>query len=699
LKKETPDSELPTPNYSGIILETKAQMILFKKKKRPDFIEQVTQRRTVLRINDKKEGLDFLVSFFSAVRPSSEKGKQNANTNMQAIIGNLREHPVLLTNLQHALISQLINSDFSAALTESGIPLAKGFWQEFFGRIRHKLLPPLQTENDFLYVINRVFFRSNDYKWVEDISYDTWSKFFETLEISFHIDDTRILNQMLHALKMLVFQVSQLSLEKEVFNYLPAEKKEDNPFIKQNYVFHSLEKLIIVEKTADAVVDKASQLKSVLQQCYDCISYIRENHSRHGTSLHQTYTLVVLENKIDRITLLIDVIDNEKHFDTSKFVAFFKMMVRNENRKNSIREFLSQCLGYIAYQIAEHKGSKGNKYITSSPSEYRSMFVSAMGGGAFVCFVVLIKSILTRMEMPLFWHGFFYSVNYSVGFVAIEETHTTLATKQPAFTASAVASSLDTRKNTNQPNLYNLALTVAKVSRSQIVSFAGNLIIAFPGTFLLAWLYDIIFGSKIIEGKAAYALLEDQHPWHSLSLLYACNAGFFLFLSGIIAGYVQNKIQYSNIPQRLITHPLLRLSLSAERLKRLAHYIESHAGSIIGNVALGFFLGMSGTIGKIFGIPFDVRHITISSGNTAIAAYGIGLNNINPWYLVTIIIGVLAIGFLNFFISFSLAFIVAVKSRGVRVKDYPEFLGILWRYFKNNPLDFIRPRRHIAVAE
>ena len=155
------------------------------------------------------------------------------------------------------------------------------------------------------------------------------------------------------------------------------------------------------------------------------------------------------------------------------------MLARNENRKNSIREFMSQSMGYLAYQIAEHKGSKGGKYITATSAEYGAMLKSAMGGGAWVCLVVLIKNILTRIEMPLFWHGFAYSVNYSIGFVVIEETHTTLATKQPAFTASTVASSLDTRK-THEPNLYNLAITVAKVSRSQIASFAGNLLVVFP---------------------------------------------------------------------------------------------------------------------------------------------------------------------------------------------------------------------------
>ena len=54
----------------------------------------------------------------------------------------------------------------------------------------------------------------------------------------------------------------------------------------------------------------------------------------------------------------------------------------------------------------------------------------------------------------------------------------------------------------------------------------------------------LITKTKILEGDQAMAMLESQHPWHSLSLLYACNTGVFLFLSGIIAGYVQNKILY-----------------------------------------------------------------------------------------------------------------------------------------------------------
>jgi site-specific recombinase len=290
-------------------------------------------------------------------------------------------------------------------------------------------------------------------------------------------------------------------------------------------------------------------------------------------------------------------------------------------------------------------------------------------------------------------------MNYSIGFLLIDATGGTLATKQPAFTASAVASSLDTKGNTYKPNLYNLTITVAKVSRSQIASFIGNLLFVFPGAFLLAWLYELVTKSKILEGEQAMAMLESQHPWHSLSLLYACNTGMFLFLSGIIAGYVQNKILYGQIGERLKNHPLWNSGESPEKRKRWVKFIEKNAGSIIGNISLGFMLGMSSIVSKILGIPFDIRHITISAGNVSVALYGLGIRNVPLTYLLVILFGVLAIGFLNFVVSFSLAFAVAVKSRGVQLKDYPEFLGILSRYFFKRPLDFIRPRKQLSETD
>lgn len=667
-------------------------------KKNVNFLETAITRVSVLDYTNPDDGLQFLIRFFNEIRPGKSKDKKNPDQNLQYAIRLLHEYPLLLTNLRHALFSQLINTDLSYAITESGIPLARGFWQEFSNRLKHKFLPALQDENDFLYVINRVFFKKNDFLWMEEISRSTWIQFFETTGLPFSVENKKLKLQLLSSLRVLSFQVAQLGLEKEVTKYIP-EGIDENPFVLQNYLLHEMGKGLMEDDSAELLSNSIERVKKSLGKCEEAIQYIRENVSVKGASLTQTYILLIVSARLNRMQILLDALDRDHQFDTGKLVDFFLNVVRNENRKNSIREFLSQGVGYLAYRIAEHKGKKGGKYITSTRKEYWSMIVSAMWGGLIICFVAIFKNLLGKLSFAPFWQGFIYSVNYSLGFIAIEQTKSTLATKQPAFTASAVASSLDTRKTTGQPNLHNLAVTVSKISRSQIASFLGNLMVVFPGTFLLAWAYHAMTGLHIADEAAAWKLLKDQHPWQSAALLYACFTGFFLFVSGIIAGYVQNKIQYARIPERMQRHPLLKISFSDTRLKKLADFVENNAGSIIGNIALGFFLGMASTVGKIFGIPFDIRHITISAGNSAIAVFELGIWNIPPVYLLTVFLGVLGIGFLNFLCSFSLAFIVALRSRGIRMRNYPEFIRILWRFFLRNPMDFVRPRKRLLSED
>lgn len=666
--------------------------MLKRKKKTPHFFDLVVADADSITLTNREEGINFLVSFFKTIRPARNEEYETANNKLQLAMAALEQHKVLKQKIQRALLLLLINTNLNTALTESGVPLAGGFWQELFDRLKHKFLPAIQDPDDFLYVIDRVFYKSDDFKWVEAITQENWIRFFTIIQMPIGVRDKRLQQHVMAAMRILSFQVAQTGLEKEVAAYIPATATgEESPFVKQSFLIHDLQEKLTQDSDNITITHCCALIKDVIQQCAKNIDYIRRQQSTKGASLRQTYTLLILSTRLQRILILNDVLDRDDHFEVGRFVDLFKVLVRNENRKNSIREFVSQGIGYLAYQIAEHKGDKGGKYITSTAKEYRKMVISAMWGGFIICFIAVFKNLLGKLALAPFWQGFMYSVNYSAGFIAIEETGSTLATKQPAFTASAVAASLDTKKQSNRPDLNNLAVTVAKVSRSQIASFFGNLVIVFPGTFLLAWLYHLLFKTKIADSDAAYQLLKDQHPWESLSLLYACNTGFFLFVSGIIAGYVQNKIRYGRIGERLVMHPILRLSMAENRRKKLAAYIEKHSGALVGSIALGFFLGMAGIFGKVFGIPFDIRHITISAGNSAIGVYGVGFENIAWQYLLVVFLGVLAIGFVNFLSSFAFAFYVAVKSRGIHLKDYPQFIGILWRYFIHFPSHFIFP--------
>lgn len=667
---------------------------MIRRKKRVNLVKEFLEKGRTVSIKDREEALNYLVAFVAMIRPNLPEFEK-ANKKFAETIQFVHQHPSVLNNLRIAIVAQLINSNLVPMLTESGITISRGAGRELYARLKHKFLPAAQDPNDFLYLLNRIFFKHNDYEWVEQIGREKWLHFFELIKLSFSGNDPVIIKQAIVSLQILSARLAQLGWENEITHHTPPRwQTPNNPFaVQQNLVYQIKELVIRHNQGAEAVRELAKELTAVLAQCAELVQHIRNETAEKGTSLSQTFILFQLEQKLNRMVLLLDIADADEKINLSRFANMFITVVRNENRKNSIREFLSQTTGYLAYQIAEHKGKKGNKYITSSPLEYFQMIGSAMWGGLIICFVAIFKNLLGLLHLAPFWSGFVYSINYSLGFVAIEETKATLATKQPAFTASAVASSLDTSKTDEPPNLYNLAVTVSKVSRSQIASFIGNLIIVFPVTWLLAWLYDWLFGHPLVQGEKAVHLLQDQHPWQSLSLLYACNTGFFLFFSGIIAGYVQNKINYGRIGKRLTEHPVLRLSLPQNRLQRMADYVNEHGGSLAGNISLGIFLGTAGIIGKIFGIPFDIRHITISAANTSLGAYGIGWEHINYRYLANVVMGVLGIGFLNFLVSFSLAFFVAVRSRGIRLKDYPGFLRILCKYFYHNPLDFIRPRK------
>jgi site-specific recombinase len=669
-------------------------MAWIKKKNQVNLVHQYDEQGLSIEPGDRAASLAYLRDFVQLIRPRRYE-LDKAGQNLQKAIRLLYEKPAITQNLRTAIKVHLRNTKLVPMFTESGLTLSGNMSKELYTRLKHKLIPPLRDDKDFLQVINALFYQDGDYKWVEHISRISWKLLFETLGLSFGGAELIIGEQVMVSLDILSSRITQLGWEKEIVNFLPYDPVQyGNPFM---LIADRVRDMQPVLKSGDngKVAEYASRAKRDIEKCLGILQEIRENTYEKGASLSQTFILLQIEQKLNRMLLLLDIIDADHQINTSRLSEYFIRVVRNENRKNSLREVLFQSAGYLAYQIAEQKGKKGNKYITITPVEYFQMIWSAMAGGFIICFVAIFKNLLGWLKLAPFWQGFVYSINYSIGFIVIEETKSTLATKQPAFTANAVAGTMDMRSaDEGSPNLHNLAITLARVSRSQFASFFGNLIIVFPGTFILAWVFDLLFGFKIVDGEQAVSLLRDQHPFQSLSFLYACNTGFFLFLSGIIAGYVQNKMNFGRIGERIVQHPILQFAFSPQRLSRFAHYFVHHAGSLIGSISLGFFLGMAGTLGKIFGIPFDIRHITIAAGNVSIGLYGAGWSNLSGTWLLTVFIGVMGIGMFNFLVSFSLSFLVAVRSRGINFREFPEFFSILWHYFRKYPLNFIRPGKN-----
>jgi site-specific recombinase len=650
----------------------------------------VKQQAIVLPLHTPNRSLEFLIELIGKVRPSNPKDIAQAEVNFKLLLYQLSSDRSTLFSLRKALLTQFLHTNIVFALSESGIVSSRGFVQELTGKLKHKMLGELQQPGNFLYVINKVFYKKYDYLWMQGIDKSLWVQFFEGLGIQINLTEPTLLKQFGKALEVLSYRIANLGMEKEITQRFENYDDSLQPFLEQNKWVNELNKLLATGfADPDQKQSLIQNIEENLHNCRQSVQWIKEKRVQYGTSLAQTYILTRLQQMINRMFIILDVLDTDSSFNTERFAEYFITVVHNENTKNSLREFLSENTAMLSYQIAEHGGRTGEKFITTTRKEFWRMFRSAVGGGIVISFVGIIKNLLGKVTVAPFWQYFLYGTNYSLGFILIQETNSTLATKQPAYTANNLASSFDAQKTGDQPDLRNLAITVAKVSRTQLASFAGNLIVVFPLTYSLAWLYFYLTGNYIAEGAAAEKLLTDQQPFHSLSLLYACFAGFFLFASGLIAGFVENYLVYGKIAERLRNSSVFKRRFKERSRYKIVHYIENNFGALIGNIALGFLLGMAGFLGKTFGIPFDIRHITISAANTSIGFFGLN-HAVTSRELFYTLSGVGLIGFLNFAVSFGLAFYVAVKSRGIRLKNYPEFAGILWRYFKKFPRDFIK---------
>lgn len=449
---------------------------------------------------------------------------------------------------------------------------------------------------------------------------------------------------------------------------------------------------------ASISIQEIAQLETGIHNITLLIDTIKKEAKNEGVGLQLSYTLKRISQQLNRMLLLLQLLKTPEVSNTRLAKLLFDIL-HEEKSKNSLKKQWNETTHQLAYQITEHESKTGEHYIAETKEEYRSMFFSSCGGGVFATLMTVIKTILHHLHFAPFWQAFAYSINYASGFVGIQLTHATLATKQPAMTASKIAQALDvTHSEVNENDLKNLAITIGKVSRSQFVSFAGNLLIVFPLTFGVAALWHLIFKHPIIDTKEAYQMLHDVHPYKNPTWYYACVTGVFLFLSGIISGYYDNKVIYSKINERVKHHPYLKRILTKRMLLKLSNYIQHNLGSLIGNISLGFMLGTAGFIGFILGLPFDIRHITISSGNYALAIYTLG-KDVPINYALICLSGVLGIGLFNFLISFSLAIFVAIRSRNVKTKQVADLLKWTGLYFRKHPKDFFRAPKTIRKPE
>ncbi len=639
--------------------------------------------------------LDFLSYLIAIFRP--KRKSLYYQVDIRPLLDYLKEsneHRDLFVKYMHRVLDQ---KDFDQLITDTGIISYADFRYEIKKRFTEKYLPSQPPKSTLQYVLNQIFYHSKDADWVAAIPAEQLHELYVICQFNslYESEHNFEIKEILYGLEVLVQRITGRAMETDVSKMVPEFQNFDSPFIAIMREFNELNDRFLGDHmqfmTSDDLAYK--QILVLHKQCENYIDTAFSNSHRFGISIKVNQSLLRIRQQLERIkTILSFLVINEAQEKMTKTIAFAQTLIDYNCRKSNIRKLVGQSTQLLAYEITHHTAQTGEHYITSSKKEYWRMFRSACGGGIIVGVMCIIKLFLGKVDTSEFGHALLYSMNYAIGFTAIYLFGATLATKQPAMTASALVAAIQngaSRQDQTRHKYWNFAIFFARLFRSQFIAFVGNVIMAFPVSLLLVWGIQEVFHFNPAADKWL-KLVNELNPTETPMILHACIAGVFLFLSGIIAGSISNRDKHNSVYYRIEEQPVLKKVFGKEKTAKVARFYEKKWAGIVSNIWFGVFMGTTASVGMFLGLNLDIRHITFASGNLALGWFG------HDRYLSTEmwiwgILGIGIIGFFNFLVSFSLSLTLAFRSRNLSFGELIKMAKAVWIYFKISPRSFFFP--------
>ena len=444
-------------------------------------------------------------------------------------------------------------------------------------------------------------------------------------------------------------------------------------------------------RTPDRLNDAAQRLRERLEACRAAAATVYTHFEDNGISVGLVFRLRQLRERILRVRELLDCLLSPTPPATAARLLSRLVMVGQERR--SLRALLASNSSLLAAKVAERSAETGERYITRNAADYGAMVKKAAGGGALMSVTTLVKFGLHALALSAFWGGFIAGVNYAITFVLIQLLHLTVATKQPAMTAAAMAAKL--KELGASGAIESFVDEITHLVRSQVAAVLGNVLVVFPAVLLLATAIALATGAPAISAKEAHHVLASLHLLGP-SLFFAAFTGVLLFASSIIAGWTENWFVLHRLDSALHYNPRITRWLGAERAARWARFLRENLSGFAANISLGFMLGLVPAFAGFFGLGLDVRHVTLSTGQVAAASATLGIGVLHLpafWWAVA---SLPLLGALNVTVSFYLAFSLALRAQNVSGVDRAHIYRAIRARLRTAPLSFFVPARRTA---
>ena len=590
--------------------------------------------------------------------------------------------------------------DATPLLADFGFAPRAAFLSELGERLRYKLLPgtPETTHATELFML--LFPKPFDAQWLKLLDQATLTQLGALLSPATpqavagdgldRASSALQLDWQATLLEALTYCTSQVSATA----FSPELRLRMSPATLQTRPFHGLASdlnalsVAMAEHGPDsgALHLALDQFKNRLEACRSAAASVYSHLDEHGISVGLVFRLRQLRERILRIRELLDCLLSDKPAASAMQLLARLVLLAEERR--SIRALIATNSTLLAAKVAERGAETGEHYITRDRAAYMDMLGKAAGGGALTAVTTLLKFGVVTLALSAFWSGFLASMVYASSFVLIQLLHFTLATKQPAMTAPAMAAKLKDLHSGEAVNEF--VDEVTHLVRSQVAAVLGNVLMVVPVVLLINGAMQLALNHPMIDTR------EALHVLGALSLLgptllWAAFTGAVLFAASIIGGWIENWFVLYRLASSMRYNPRITRALGVARAQRWAGFTRDNISGFSSNIALGFMLGLIPPVTGFFGLELEVRHVTLSAGQLAAAAASLGWEVLRQPALWWCIAAIPLIGALNLGVSFYLAFRLALQAHNVSGVDRARIRTAIWARWRSKPGSFFRP--------
>lgn len=576
--------------------------------------------------------------------------------------------------------------DLTTLLADFGFAPRTALASELNERLRYKLLPASPETIDASELFMLALPDAFDALWLNALDAELLAR-LRVLVSSQQDGPSYWQRTLLSAITYCAGQILSTGFAPELRLRMSESARLAQPF---HALIHDVENLrievMLALRTPDRLLAAEQRLRDRLDACRAATATVYSHFESEGISVGLVFRLRQLRERIVRVRRLLDCLTSER--PVAEAAPLLAHLVGVARERRSLRALLSVNSSLLAAKVVERSAETGASYITRNAREYRAMVARAAGGGLVMAFTTLMKFALAALALSAFWGGLLAGMNYALSFVLIQLLHFTVATKQPAMTAPAMAAKL--KELPDQQSVEDFVTEIANLTRSQVAAILGNVLVVLPAAIGLCWLFLQAFGHPPLDVAHAEQVL-DSLSLLGPSVLFAAFTGVLLFTSSLVAGWAENWFVLRRMDSAIRYNPRITRFLGPARAERWAHFLHRNISGFASNISLGLMLGLVPAFVGFFGLGLEVRHITLSAGQIGVASTTLGLPVLHDsafWWAVAMLP---FNGALNVIVSFLLAFRLAVRAHNVSGVDRTRIYGAILRRLRHAPMSFFRP--------